>query len=278
MERGGTTWHKWNIRHVWHKWGVLKNVPLFHRLNKRKNTALTRVKGLGELYFDGTEKIHFSRARLLSGTSGTFRKAFRLCQTVQMCRLFQSVPRCSIFEPLKLMLKEKTFKTLLTKREFTLSQAKEKFQIHPIIEVFEQWAVTTYGIECLVTYYPIERSRLNDNWLEHLQSKWWVDISDFVDAYSFALEYFSKPAALRQKAHRKIARPEQQRLPVSPSLRFQIFKRDNFRCQTCGVTAQDGARLEVDHKIPVARGGTSHYENLWILCFACNRGKGVSEL
>jgi 5-methylcytosine-specific restriction endonuclease McrA len=39
-----------------------------------------------------------------------------------------------------------------------------------------------------------------------------------------------------------------------------------------------GARLEVDHKIPVAKGGRNEIENLWALCFECNRGKGVQEV
>lgn len=57
------------------------------------------------------------------------------------------------------------------------------------------------------------------------------------------------------------------------SLRFRIFKRDNYRCQLCGATAQDGVRLEMDHKVPRAKGGTDDESNLWTLCFECNRGK-----
>ncbi len=65
-------------------------------------------------------------------------------------------------------------------------------------------------------------------------------------------------------------------LPVS--IRFDIFRRDAYRCQICGASVQDGARLEVDHKIPVAKGGSDEMLNLWTLCFACNRGKGVKDL
>lgn len=63
------------------------------------------------------------------------------------------------------------------------------------------------------------------------------------------------------------------------SLRFAIFKRDNYRCQICGRTAADhGAVLEVDHKIPRAKGGTEDIANLWTLCFECNRGKSDTYL
>jgi hypothetical protein len=69
-------------------------------------------------------------------------------------------------------------------------------------------------------------------------------------------------------------------VPAAPSLRsrFRIFKRDDYRCQICGRTAQEGARLEVDHRIPRSKGGTNAPSNLWTLCFECNRGKAAHDL
>lgn len=63
------------------------------------------------------------------------------------------------------------------------------------------------------------------------------------------------------------------RKPIKPSVRFQILKRDNYRCQMCGVTAKDGATLEIDHIIPVSKGGTNDADNLQVLCRDCNAGK-----
>lgn len=60
---------------------------------------------------------------------------------------------------------------------------------------------------------------------------------------------------------------------ISLALRFQVLKDDNYRCQLCGYGARDGKQLEVDHKLAVAHGGTNERENLWTLCFECNRGK-----
>lgn len=54
--------------------------------------------------------------------------------------------------------------------------------------------------------------------------------------------------------------------------RFRILKRDGYRCQLCGRTAQDGVTLEIDHKHPRAKGGTDDEANLWTLCWDCNRG------
>ena len=56
-------------------------------------------------------------------------------------------------------------------------------------------------------------------------------------------------------------------------MRYNVLKRDNFRCQICGRSAQDGVTLEVDHIIPISKGGKTEYSNLRTLCKDCNRGK-----
>lgn len=64
-----------------------------------------------------------------------------------------------------------------------------------------------------------------------------------------------------------------QRSLMTDSLRYNILKRDNFRCQICGATASDGAKLHVDHIIPVSKGGKTTPDNLQTLCERCNMGK-----
>lgn len=60
---------------------------------------------------------------------------------------------------------------------------------------------------------------------------------------------------------------------MTNSKRYDIFKRDNFMCKICGRTANDDAKLEVDHIIPVSKGGKSIDSNLQTLCRECNQGK-----
>lgn len=62
---------------------------------------------------------------------------------------------------------------------------------------------------------------------------------------------------------------------VFPRRRFEILRRDGYRCKLCGISADEGARLEVDHIIPIARNGSNHPDNLWALCRICNVGKGT---
>ena len=66
-------------------------------------------------------------------------------------------------------------------------------------------------------------------------------------------------------------------MSVSLKLRFEVFKRDNFTCQYCGRKTPE-VILELEHIIPLSKGGTDEFDNLTTSCFECNRGKGVSLL
>jgi 5-methylcytosine-specific restriction endonuclease McrA len=55
--------------------------------------------------------------------------------------------------------------------------------------------------------------------------------------------------------------------------RRNIFFRDRNRCQYCGkVFAQRD--LNLDHVVPLSRGGTSGWENVVCACISCNGRKG----
>jgi hypothetical protein len=64
---------------------------------------------------------------------------------------------------------------------------------------------------------------------------------------------------------------------VSAKLRRQILERDNYQCLDCGRSPRNDSTcvLHVDHRIPLAKGGTNNPENLQTLCDDCNIGKGV---
>jgi hypothetical protein len=63
-----------------------------------------------------------------------------------------------------------------------------------------------------------------------------------------------------------------ERTSLSKRTRFEVFKRDGFRCVYCGSTPNDGP-LHVDHVDPVAEGGSDDLTNLVTACASCNLGK-----
>lgn len=62
------------------------------------------------------------------------------------------------------------------------------------------------------------------------------------------------------------------RTTIPKKLRFEVFKRDSFRCQYCGADAPN-VLLHIDHIKPVSKGGTNEIVNLVTSCTSCNLGK-----
>lgn len=62
------------------------------------------------------------------------------------------------------------------------------------------------------------------------------------------------------------------RKAIGDKLRFEVFKRDQFKCQYCGKAAPDVV-LHVDHINPVSKGGCNDILNLVTSCADCNLGK-----
>ena len=62
------------------------------------------------------------------------------------------------------------------------------------------------------------------------------------------------------------------RKAIGDKLRFEVFKRDNFKCQYCGMAAPD-VTLNIDHIDPVSNGGVNDILNLITSCRNCNSGK-----
>lgn len=74
---------------------------------------------------------------------------------------------------------------------------------------------------------------------------------------------------------RRFERERTRRSPFPVKLRYKILKRDREQCVKCGASPKKNPEvtLEVDHIIPVAKGGTDDPANLQRLCWSCNQGK-----
>ena len=63
---------------------------------------------------------------------------------------------------------------------------------------------------------------------------------------------------------------------VTKRLRFEVLRRDGYRCRYCGLTASE-SELTVDHVLPVALGGRCEADNLVAACKDCNAGKSSAS-
>jgi len=90
-----------------------------------------------------------------------------------------------------------------------------------------------------------------------------------VDNLNNFVEYLSNIVKFRKSA-------AGQRALMTSKLRQFIKERDSFTCQKCSLSIRDERNLllEIDHIIPIAKGGLSEESNLQTLCWRCNRTKG----
>jgi len=73
---------------------------------------------------------------------------------------------------------------------------------------------------------------------------------------------------------------KEQRTLMTKKLREFIKNRDNYTCCNCGNSThtEPNLLLEIDHIIPISKGGYTVEDNLQTLCWKCNRAKGDKVL
>ena len=154
-------------------------------------------------------------------------------------------------------------------------------------------------LESSITKEECKKLKINYKTFLRIENKYFREniINPILD-YSFTvIMYYSSPkrqvnlskvkvfnfnemyTCLDSVSRKNVSKSEYQKLSsvergfVSDSLRYDVMLRDNFRCVICGASANEGARLHVDHIIPISKGGKSDISNLRTLCERCNLGK-----
>tara|TARA_B100000408_G_scaffold117945_1_gene96235 strand:- start:1022 stop:1561 length:540 start_codon:yes stop_codon:yes gene_type:complete len=62
----------------------------------------------------------------------------------------------------------------------------------------------------------------------------------------------------------------------SDAAKMRVMRRDRYTCVYCGAEGKN-AELQIDHVVPVAKGGSHHIANLVAACRSCNQSKGVKD-
>ncbi len=94
-----------------------------------------------------------------------------------------------------------------------------------------------------------------------------AQVTQLIDVCQKKLEDFKKRRGEKIWQHRKMSDGY-----ISGTIRYEVLKQAKFRCELCGISAEDKA-LEVDHIVPRNKGGSDDPSNFQALCYSCNAMK-----
>ncbi len=145
----------------------------------------------------------------------------------------------------------------------------------------ENWAISPPSREQLAAQRD---EPVKINWHLWLYHDYWVEMADSDTYREDDVRLLVKRAVLREERELARARQEVETLErfgdlptasrevISDEVRMFVWQRDGGACVRCGGRE----KLEFDHIIPVADGGSSTERNVQLLCEPCNRSKGRS--
>ena len=117
-----------------------------------------------------------------------------------------------------------------------------------------------------LSYYPLSLWP----WQEAIKAAW-LDRVDIVAEYDEVVRSPSTQIRIPSVVVLKDYVKPQKRVAFT---RFNLFLRDEFRCQYCGAKGD----LTFDHVVPRAAGGITSWQNVVAACSRCNLRKGSKSL
>lgn len=100
-----------------------------------------------------------------------------------------------------------------------------------------------------------------------------VRTNSFAYAYEYIQHRYNDLADIGFECTLRTYHSKNQRKLATHELRKKIMIRDHYTCQLCGKYMPDEVGLQIDHIIPVAKGGKTVESNLRVLCSKCNGSK-----
>ena len=151
------------------------------------------------------------------------------------------------------------------------SSKSSKLTDDDILEAVERICIWTYQRKRTI---PRTQDFKEYNQLHSDGVSWATLKGRFYKSSDFMDNFFAWKRGETTKQHLLKQSKKRARKVISPKLRYEIFKRDGFKCLFCGISG-NGTILNADHIIPVDKGGEDTMENLQTLCVRCNIGKGT---
>lgn len=165
--------------------------------------------------------------------------------------------------------------------DFAMYKNEPTISFQVLMDTLRSYALV-YG-DCAIKHVDIKLSK--DGIVDEEHSSYGYDFGTFVELMSVNEEKFKlfvekcifeliKPLEYQWFEKPKEKRKKYKRKQISGTLRQNVFDRDDSTCQICGANRyRDNVKIEVDHIIPVSKGGTNDIYNLQTLCQRCNREK-----
>jgi len=134
------------------------------------------------------------------------------------------------------------------------------------IEYYEHITLNMVG-KVLTNNRGITERNKRDYFLKGFNNLSKEQIEELIELCEHKIEVFKEARGDKIWSHRKKSSGY-----ISGTLRYDILKNAKFRCELCGISAEQKA-LEVDHIIPRKHGGSDEKSNLQALCYSCNAMK-----
>lgn len=133
------------------------------------------------------------------------------------------------------------------------------------VEYYEN--ITNNMVGKVLRNHKIVRKEKDNYILNEFQDLEKNEIEEIIELCDYKIEQYIENRGKLIWEHRR-----RNRRPVPGSIRYEVLKRADGRCELCGISKDEKA-IEVDHIIPQNKGGEDSINNYQALCYSCNSAK-----
>jgi len=133
------------------------------------------------------------------------------------------------------------------------------------VEYYEN--ITNIMVGKVLRNHKIVRKDKNNYFLNEFEKLNPKEVQELIKVCDTKIEEYIENRGKLIWEHRR-----RNRRAVPGSIRYEVLKRAEGRCELCGISKEEKA-LEVDHIVPKNNGGADSINNYQALCYSCNSSK-----
>lgn len=146
---------------------------------------------------------------------------------------------------------------------------------HSLMKKYRRWQYLCALDDDSAFEFRFLRSQTRYKQKNYVKSSYKVNVitNSFEYNYEYIQRRYDDLADIGFECTLRAYHSKNQRKLATRELRERIMIRDNYTCQLCGKHMPDEVGLQIDHIIPIAKGGKTVASNLRVLCSKCNNLK-----